>query len=231
METTKLQDALRELFWDSTTLESLPTFVLSLVAAAILGTLLSQAYIYFGRSLSNRRVFAANFLLLTVTTTLIITIVKSSLALSLGLVGALSIVRFRAAIKEPEELAFLFLAISVGLGLGAGQALITVVALVVILGLIAIRGLVHRKPPQPNLYLTVACPADAQPTASQLMGLLKQCGATARLKRFDESPQSIEATFLVDFRDIGSFDTFGQQLRQLHPGVRMSCLDDGATGV
>jgi hypothetical protein len=76
----------------------------------------------------------------------------------------------------------------------------------------------------------VACPTDAKPTASQLMSLLKQCGATARLKRFDESPQSIEATFLVDFRDLGSFDTFGRQLQQLHPGVRMSCLDDGATG-
>jgi hypothetical protein len=61
METTKLQDALRELFWDSPTLESLPTLVLSLVAAAILGTLLGQVYIHFGRSLSNRRVFAANF--------------------------------------------------------------------------------------------------------------------------------------------------------------------------
>jgi uncharacterized membrane protein YhiD involved in acid resistance len=231
MNATKLQDALRELFWNSTTMESLPTFVLSLVAAAILGALLGQAYIYFGRSLSNRRVFAANFLLLTVTTTLIITIVKSSLALSLGLVGALSIVRFRAAIKEPEELAFLFLAISVGLGLGAGQALITVVALVVILGLIAIRGLVHRNPPQPNLYLTVTCPAAGRPTASQLMSLLKECGAAARLKRFDENPQTLEAAFLVDFRDVGKLDTFGQRLRALHPEVRLSCLDDGATGV
>ena len=49
------------------------------------------------------------------TTMLIISIVKSSLALSLGLVGALSIIRFRAAIKEPEELAYLFLAIGISI--------------------------------------------------------------------------------------------------------------------
>ena len=227
---TRFQQSVREFFCNSTTLDSLPTFVLSLVAAAILGALLGQAYIYFGRSLSNRTAFASNFILLTVTTTLIITIVKSSLALSLGLVGALSIVRFRAAIKEPEELAFLFLAIAVGLGLGAGQALITVVALVIILGLIAIRGLVRRNPPQPNLYVTVNCPASGRPTAAQVMGLVKQCGATARLKRYDESPRSLEVSFLVDFRDVQKLDMFGQQLRQLHPEAQMSCMDDGAMG-
>ena len=54
-------------------------------------------------------------------------IVKNSLALSLGLVGALSIVRFRAAIKEPEELIYLFLIIATGLGCGAGQIKITIV--------------------------------------------------------------------------------------------------------
>jgi hypothetical protein len=230
MDTAKLQAGLRDLFWNATTLDSLPTFVLSLIAAAILGTLLGQAYVYFGRSLSNRKAFASNFLLLTVTTTLIITIVKSSLALSLGLVGALSIVRFRAAIKEPEELAFLFLAISVGLGLGAGQGLITIVALVIILGLIAIRGLVHRNPQQPSLFLTIVCPSTDRPTASKLMALLNECGAAAQLTRFDESPQSLEAAFLADFADVQRLDAFGQRLRQLYPEVSVSCLSDSTRG-
>jgi len=65
--------------------------------------------------------FSKNFVILGTTTCIIIVIVKNSLALSLGLVGALSIVRFRAAIKEPEELVYLFLVIAVGLGCGAGQ--------------------------------------------------------------------------------------------------------------
>lgn len=56
---------------------------------------------------------------------LIILIVKSSLALSLGLIGALSIVRFRTPIKEPEELIYLFFSIAIGIGFGAGQTLVT----------------------------------------------------------------------------------------------------------
>ena len=62
----------------------------------------------------------------------VILIVKSSLALSLGLVGALSIVRFRTPIKEPEEFIYLFLAISIGLGYGAGQIIITSLISIVI---------------------------------------------------------------------------------------------------
>ena len=58
---------------------------------------------------------------------LVIVIVKSSLALSLGLVGALSIVRFRTPIKEPQELVYLFLAIGIGLGYGANLTLHTTV--------------------------------------------------------------------------------------------------------
>jgi len=150
---------LTELLWNSQAVASLPTFLLSLGLAAGLGLILGQVYIWFGHSLSNRRLFARNFLLLTVTTTLIIAIVKSSLPLSLGLGGALSIIRFRAAIKEPEELAFLFLAISIGLGLGAGQVALTVAALAVIFGLIALRNLLNRTPDQPNLFLTVASAA------------------------------------------------------------------------
>jgi len=72
-------------------------------------------------------------------------IVKNSLALSLGLVGALSIVRFRSAIKEPEELIYLFLVIATGLGCGAGQIKITVVGVTFSLLIIYIYYLVLSK--------------------------------------------------------------------------------------
>src|SRR5215472_15706576 len=178
----QLQESLRDLFWNPTSVASLPKLVLSLGIAALLGVVLGRAYIYFGQSLSNRRLFARNFLVLVVTTTLIISIVRSSLALSLGLVGALSIVRFRAAIKEPEELAFLFLAISIGLGLGAGQALVTILAMIVILGLIAVRSFLYRGPGQANLYLTVTSTAAANLGANQILQTLTGVGAAASLK-------------------------------------------------
>lgn len=58
---------------------------------------------------------------------------KSSLALSLGLVGALSIVRFRTPIKEPFELSYLFLAIAIGLGFGSGQSIPTILVIITLL--------------------------------------------------------------------------------------------------
>lgn len=223
--------AMRELFGNTATLNSLPGFVITLGVAALLGVLLGQVYVRFGQSLSNRKAFARNFLLLTVTTALIISIVKSSLALSLGLVGALSIVRFRAAIKEPEELAYLFLAIAVGLGLGAGQVLVTVAAFLVILALVAIRSLIHRTPDQPNLYVTVSSPAPGKLTTSQIVGALTGCGARGTLKRFDETPDLLEASFLVDFREVSKLEKFTQELRKLSQAVKVTCLDDRGLSV
>ena len=101
-----------------------------MICAAILSLLVQLFYIRFSSTLSNRIQFSKNFVILGVTTCIVIMIVKSSLALSLGLVGALSIVRFRAAIKEPEELVYLFLIIATGLGCGAGQLKITVVGII-----------------------------------------------------------------------------------------------------
>jgi uncharacterized membrane protein YhiD involved in acid resistance len=224
----QIEQSLRELLWNPEMVAGLPKLVLSLGIAALLGVVLGQVYIYFGQSLSNRRLFARNFLILVVTTTLIISIVRSSLALSLGLVGALSIVRFRAAIKEPEELAFLFLAISIGLGLGAGQALVTIVALFIILGLIVIRGLVRRNPThtQSNLYLTVTSPASANLGAEQILKSLTGVGARASLRRFDQTPESLEAAFQVDFKEVAHLERFTNQLRALSPDVKISCLDD-----
>tara|TARA_B100000795_G_scaffold230166_1_gene187523 strand:+ start:126 stop:818 length:693 start_codon:yes stop_codon:yes gene_type:complete len=106
---------------------SMNSFILSLITAAALSLLVQFFYIKFSSTLSNRIHFSKNFVILGTTTCIIIMIVKNSLALSLGLVGALSIVRFRAAIKEPEELVYLFLIIAIGLGCGSGQIKIIVV--------------------------------------------------------------------------------------------------------
>jgi hypothetical protein len=107
----------------------LNNFVISLVCAVILSLLIQLFYVKFSSTISNRMHFSKNFVILGTTTCIIIMIVKNSLALSLGLVGALSIVRFRAAIKEPEELVYLFLVIAVGLGCGSGQIKIIVVGI------------------------------------------------------------------------------------------------------
>lgn len=226
-----LKQSLIDLYWNPSARDALPGFVMSLLTAAVLALVLGQAYIRFGTSLSNRRQFARNFLPLAVTTALIISIVKSSLALSLGLVGALSIVRFRAAIKEPEELAFLFLAIAVGLGLGAGQGLTTLVALVIILGLIALRSVRREPAATHNLFLTVSHTEPGSLSTVQILDGLSKAGMKASLQRFDEGPGQLRAAFQVDAKDAGQLEVFTRGLREQHAGVEISCLDERGLGV
>tara|TARA_B110000971_G_C19979854_1_gene486844 strand:+ start:294 stop:980 length:687 start_codon:yes stop_codon:yes gene_type:complete len=120
---------------DNITLD-LSNFVVNLFVAALLSVIIQIFYLKYSTTLSSKFEFSKNFVILGITTTIVITIIKSSLALSLGLVGALSIVRFRAAIKEPEELVFLFLIISTGLGCGAGQ--IKIISIGILFSLISI---------------------------------------------------------------------------------------------
>ena len=98
---------------------------LSLASCIVLSFSLKYIYQEKSISLSNKSQISNVLPLLSLITFLVILIVKSSLALSLGLVGALSIVRFRTPIKEPEELIYLFFAIAIGLGYGAGQIIPT----------------------------------------------------------------------------------------------------------
>ena len=113
-------------------------FVQNIFVALLLSLIVKFTYEKYSTTLSNKYEFSKNFVILGLTTCIVITIVKSSLALSLGLVGALSIVRFRAAIKEPEELVYLFLIIAIGLGTGAGQTYIITIGVIVSLILVII---------------------------------------------------------------------------------------------
>ena len=107
-------------------------FILALALSAILSYVIKLTYLSSSKTLSNKKYFSDNFIALTMVTCLIITIIKFSIALSLGLVGALSIVRFRAAIKDPEELVYLFFCISIGLACGANQFIISIISTVII---------------------------------------------------------------------------------------------------
>jgi len=200
-------------------------FALSLILAFILSFILAKLYIKYGTSISNRRKFAGNFILMTTTTTLIITVVKSSLALSLGLVGALSIVRFRAAIKEPEELAFLFLTIAIGLGLGANQVAVTLTGFIIISLLIFGRHFYHEKEESQNLYLTISGKSKDL-TLGKIVSVLKRNCTSAHLKRFDQAEDYVlEASFLVQFDSFENLEKTKRELESLSKSVTITYLD------
>lgn len=102
--------------------------VLSLVLCVVFSYILKNIYSYYSRRLGMRGELAKLLPILSLTVFMVILVVKQSLALSLGLVGALSIVRFRTPLKEPEDLIFFFIAIGIGLGFGANQIQITIIS-------------------------------------------------------------------------------------------------------
>ena len=119
---------LEDFFLNSSVDIDLSNFIIAILLSFFLASLIKLAYMKVSRSLNDKEHFSEIFVPLAIITTLVITVVKFSLALSLGLVGALSIVRFRAAIKEPEELVYLFFVIGIGLANGANQFLIASIA-------------------------------------------------------------------------------------------------------
>ena len=100
---------------------------LSLSVLIVLTLFIRYTYNQYATTVSNHRSFSNLFLLFSLSTFLIISVIKVSLILSLGLVGALSIVRFRAAIKEPEQIVFLFLLIGISISVGANQLIVACV--------------------------------------------------------------------------------------------------------
>ncbi len=221
-----VQQTLQDFLVNSQAQINLASFILALIISVILAFILTRLYIHYGTALSNRRSFARTFYLIIPTTTLIITIVKSSLALSLGLVGALSIVRFRAAIKEPEELAFLFLCIALGLGLGANQTGVTVIAFALISLVIAARYRYHKKDEEQNLYITVSGKHSKDLTLRKITEILKKHCAMVHLKRFDKTSDDIlEAAFLIDLESFEKLEKVKEELSALSKSVSVSYID------
>jgi hypothetical protein len=201
-------------------------FAINLALAGLLAFVLSRVYIHWGTALSNRRRFANNFMLVAVTTTFIILVVRSSVALSLGLVGALSIVRFRAAIKDPEELAYMFLAIGIGIGLGDNQRLITIIALTAAIVIIMLVKAFHRRQEDFNLHVTVAAEGRDDIDLAGITAALEPHCAALRLSRYDETPGGTEAVFLAEFRTGDDLLEMRRSVRSIAPDAAISFLED-----
>lgn len=207
---------------------SVNDFLLNSLVIIVMSWLLSLTYQRVAKTLSNRKDFGANFMLLAFTTMLIITIVKSSLALSLGLVGALSIVRFRAAIKEPEELAYLFFTIAMGLGLGANQLYIVVTAFSVLMLILWSRFFLRGRDESQNLFVTLNTEGAAETKLVDIQAIMKNHFHKYQLKRYDENQDSLEISFVADIKSADKLEAFRTALRAKYPEMNIAFLDSKA---
>ncbi len=178
---------------------SISTFLLNLFLTLFLTKFLSLIFNRYGKSISNRILFSNNFPLIGMTTMLIITIVKSSLALSLGLVGALSVVRFRTAIKEPEELSYLFFTIAIGLGFGANQTLITVIGFALISIFIYLSNLRKIKKVSTNfMSLLVSVNESNNYDVDKITNIIYKNVSKLELKRLSSDSGELEILFKIE---------------------------------
>lgn len=198
-------------------------FLVQLIMTVILSLLIGYFYIKYGNSLSNRKSLSRVLVLVSLTTMIIITIVKGSLALSLGLVGALSIVRFRTAIKEPEELAYFFMVIAIGLGIGAGQILVTVIGTLFLSVIIV---LINRQKTTEVLQnLIIRFRQQKENDIEKAIELLKKHADELELRRLDEDEQISEVSFAVRFSNPNQLITAKRELQAAFPGISFSFLE------
>ena len=134
--------------------------------------------------------------------------------------------RFRAAIKEPEELAYIFFAIAIGLGLGANQEIIVIAAffigMVILWGrfLLKGRGATHQ-----NLYLSVSA-APGTVNLEQVIAIVKEVFGRNSLRRYDESNDHFEVSFLVDSPNQHKLADFKQNISRFGHNIKISFIEN-----
>ena len=154
-----LQDIFKSSFLENVTSVSLLDMALALVLAFGIGLFIFLVYKKTFSGVMYSSSFGVTLVALTMITTMVILAVTSNVVLSLGMVGALSIVRFRTAIKEPLDIAFLFWSIAVGIVLAAGMIPLAVIGSVVI-GVILLV-FVNRKSFENPYILVLQCEGQA----------------------------------------------------------------------
>ena len=209
------------------------TLLVNLVLVLVLGQLLAWHYQRFAPVLSNKRKFARVFVFIAATTMLVITVVKSSLALSLGLVGALSIIRFRTPIKEPEELAYLFLSIGLGLGMGADQRLVTCIVFAVVLVYMALISLGRSGALPPRILLHVsgemaAAGADIEATLRDVLRSAEEGARRVDLRRIDTEGTTFQATLVLDLERTEEVGPLLTRLQKALPRSSVSVVEGNA---
>ena len=205
---------------------SVATILLNLTVGVALSLVLKYHFEKFASTLSGKKELAKIIPFLILIVCLIISIVKSSLALSLGLVGALSIVRFRTPIKEPEELVYLFMCIAIGLGLGANQTALTVIATLFILIVTAIYKWNSNTVDSKNLYLSLSWSGpDDSLSARKIGDLVASISSRTDLKRHDVQGDQIQMVYFIDVTSHHKVFDLIEAIKNEYPQINSSFID------
>ncbi len=191
------KDIFKSSFLENVTAVTLPDMALALMLSFCLGLFIFFVYKKTYAGVMFSQAFGGSLIAMTMITTMVILAVTSNVVLSLGMVGALSIVRFRTAIKEPMDIAFLFWAIAGGIVLAAGMLPLAIIGSVII-GVIMIV-FCNRKSAQKPFIAVVSC--DNGETEQKVADFLKQNADKVSVKSKSAQKGSIELTYEVNLKN------------------------------
>ena len=204
-------------------LDIIPT-LFSFFICVLMSFIVRDFYIKRSFSLTGKMHIGSIIPVLSAVVFLVIIVVKSSLALSLGLVGALSIVRFRTPIKEPEELVYLFLAIAVGLGYAAGQILITTIITLSILFIVYI-WLSNRKIAKTSEYNLVVKWSKTGVMFGDILKAITPVVQNLKLVRLDTSSSDNTSVMLIVPDDKSPIETITNALHELDSDMKITFFE------
>tara|TARA_B100001142_G_C14222553_1_gene612158 strand:- start:431 stop:1126 length:696 start_codon:yes stop_codon:yes gene_type:complete len=205
--------------------DSISVVLINLFLCMLLLSLVGWFYKKFSRSLGGKTHVGAILPLIGLTVFMVITVVKSSLALSLGLVGALSIVRFRTPIKEPEELGYLFLTIAVGLGFGAGFSTITIIITILILAYLFFVGTSRGTSKISGEYTLLI--KLSQNKFNEASKIIEENVTAYKLIRTENSGQKINAYFNISVNEDFNFQDLIDKLNRSDDGIDFNLVESG----
>lgn len=198
-ESINFGDIFKSSFMDKVASVSILDMVIAFVLAFVIGLFIMQVYKKTFKGVMYSESFAYALMALTLISTLIILAVTSNVVLSLGMVGALSIVRFRSAVKEPMDIAFLFWSISVGIVLGAGLIPLAVIGSLII-GIVLVV-FINRKTSQ-NPYILVVN-VDNDNSEKKVLELVSEKVKKYAIKSKTVSPTNgIELTIEITLKEM-----------------------------
>ena len=193
--------------------------IIALLLGSLVGLIIAFVYRKCYRGVLYSPSFAMTLMMLTLITTPVVMCIKSDLSLSMGMVGALSIVRFRTAVKDPMDTAYMFWALTMGILLGAE---LYVIALVVVLGIAVVMfTMTFVKFRNPDAYLLVLhYDDDAEPT---IMQQLRRAVKQQRLRSKTVTRAGAEMTVEVRLSDKQDLVATMLNIEGVHDATLVAC--------
>ena len=193
-------DIFKSSFLEKTSEYSLSDIVLALLLSFAVGLFIFVIYKKTFKGVMYSASFGVSIMAMTLITTLVILAVTSNIVLSLGMVGALSIVRFRTAVKDPMDIVFLFWAISAGIVVGAGLILLAAVSSIII-GIILVLFINKRSIDVPYI---IVLDVENNKAETDAVSLIRSRTKKALIKSKTVSENGIELTMEVRLLDMSA---------------------------